>query len=371
MRRKVFFVITVLLAAALLSGCAGGAVRGLTWSGLAADDSAAYLADGPHVFAVNLKDGKELWRYPAGNDRKLVFYAAPVVTSDGLVIVGSAGTGHSLIALNSKDVRANENNINSPSVAWTFDGAKDHWVAPPLVVGDKLFAVNADGYLYVLDLQDGQSSKRAVKAVQIDGRLWAQPTTDGQRVFITCLDHKVVAVDVETYEVLWNDDTEAAITGSAVPAPDGMLYMGSFASQLYKIDPASGNREPVLEAKNWIWSTPSLDGDTLYFGDLNGWVYSFNTATGKSNWSPVQPNGSITGSPLIQGERILVATESGAVYALDRSGKVVWSQQVGGKIYTTPVAAGDLILVAPLEAEFYLAALDENGRQVWTFAPES
>jgi hypothetical protein len=54
---------------------------------------------------------------------------------------------------------------------------------------------------------------------------------------------------------------------------------------------------------------------------------------------------------------------------MDRAGKVLWTQQVGGKIYTTPVVAGDLILVAPLEAEFYLAALDQNGRQIWTFNP--
>ena len=88
------------------------------------------------------------------------------------------------------------------------------------------------------------------------------------------------------------------------------------------------------------------------------------------NWSPVQPDGPITASPLIRNENILLATESGSVYALDRDGKILWTQAVGGKIYTTPVAAGGLTLVAPLEAEFYLTALDQNGRQVWTFTQE-
>ena len=94
----------------------------------------------------------------------------------------------------------------------------------------------------------------------------------------------MIAVDIETYEVLWNEEIGGAVAGSAVLGPDGMLYVGSFASQLEKIDPANGKREPVLEAENWIWSTPSLDGDTLYFADLNGNVYSFNTSTGKLNW---------------------------------------------------------------------------------------
>jgi hypothetical protein len=62
MRKKFVFVITILLGAVLLSACAGGAVRGTSWAGLATDESMAYLADGPSVFAIRLEDGKEVWR---------------------------------------------------------------------------------------------------------------------------------------------------------------------------------------------------------------------------------------------------------------------------------------------------------------------
>ncbi|HLE89581.1 MAG TPA: PQQ-binding-like beta-propeller repeat protein [Anaerolineales bacterium] len=365
MRKKLILAVMVLLAAVLLSAC-GGPVRGTTWAGLAADDSTAYLADGPYVYAVNVKDGKELWHYPENVDSKLIFYSTPVITPDGLVIVGSAGNDHSLIALNPTDVNPE---TNAPVEAWRFSAATDHWVATPLVVGNKLFAPNSDGNLYVLDLQDGQSTKKAVETIELGGRLWAQPTTDGERIFVTSLDPSVSAVDVETYEVLWHEELNGAIPGSAVLGADGMLYVGSLASQLEKFDPATGKHEPVLEAENWIWSTPSLDGDTLYFGDLDGNFYSFNTSTGKSNWPPVKPDGPITASPLIQTDHLLVATESGSLFAINRDGGVLWSEEIGGKIYTTPVAAGDLILVAPLETGFYLAALDQNGRQVWTFAP--
>ena len=64
-----------------------------------------------------------------------------------------------------------------------------------------------------------------------------------------------------------------------------MLYVGSLASKLEKFDPATGNHQSVLDAENWVWSTPSLDGDTLYFGDVDGNFYSFNTSTGKLNWN--------------------------------------------------------------------------------------
>jgi outer membrane protein assembly factor BamB len=109
----------------------------------------------------------------------------------------------------------------------------------------------------------------------------------------------------------------------------------------------------------------------LYFGDLEGNFYSYNIEEGKYNWTPVQPDGPITTSPLMVNDVFLVATESGAIYQIDKDGQSkLWSQP-GGKIYTTPVIAGDLILVSPLGAENYLYAYDLNGHQAWTFKPGS
>jgi outer membrane protein assembly factor BamB len=321
----------------------------------------AYLTDGS-VYAINLNDGKQAWTYPGST--KLLFHAPPVITQDGLVIVGSAGTEYSLIALDPNDI----NSENTPTIAWRFTGAKDHWVAAPLVVENKLFAANSDGNLYVLDLQDGQSAKEAT-VVNIGGRLWAQPTTDGERIYVTSLDHSVTALDANTYKILWQDELGGAVPGSAVIGADGMLYVGSLASQLERFDPVTGKHQPVLDAENWIWSTPSVEGDTLYFSDVDGNFYSYNTSTGSLNWKPVKPDGAITASPLVLGDSVLLASESGSVYQISKDGRSkLWSQP-GGKIYTTPVATGDLILVSPLETEFYLTALDLNGLQGWKFPP--
>jgi outer membrane protein assembly factor BamB len=162
-----------------------------------------------------------------------------------------------------------------------------------------------------------------------------------------------------------------------VIAEDGMLYVGSLASQLEQFDPQTGQHKSVLATEEWIWSTPVVDGDTLYFGDLNGNFYSFSISTGELNWS-VRPDGPITANALVQNDHLLLATESGIVYAISKEdGRTLWFEEVrdpneaaNGKIYTTPVTASDLILIAPLETDFYLTALDPNGRTVWTFVPE-
>jgi hypothetical protein len=86
----------------------------------------------------------------------------------------------------------------------------------------------------------------------------------------------------------------------------------------------------------------------------------------------VKPDGAITASPLVLGDSVLVATESGSIYEVSKDGQSrLWSQP-GGKIYTTPIQAGDLILVAPLGTEAYLFAYKQDGSQAWQpFTPEN
>jgi len=218
----------------------------------------------------------------------------------------------------------------------------------------------------VLDLSDGHSTKQALKTVQLSGRLWSQPVTDGKRIFITSLDHSVFGVDLETYE-FWHQDLAGAIPSAPILGSDGMLYVGTLAAQLEKFDPATGTHESVLalDAKKLIWNTPASDSDTLYFGDLEGNFYSFNISTGKLNGTPVQPDGPITASPLVLGDNVLVATESGSIFEVDKEGRSKLWNQPGGTIYTNPVLAGDLILVAPLGAKEYLYAYNQDGSPAW------
>jgi len=368
MSKKFSFLTIVLLAVVLLSGCTGGTGRGTTWPGLAANNDTAFLADGSLLYAVSIKDGKELWHYPASPSAKIVFYSTPVITPDGLVIVGSAGTDRSLVALNPADINSE---TKSPVEAWRFTGAQDHWVATPLVIENRLVAPNADGKLYVFDLSDGQTNKQPVEVIDLAGRLWGQPVTDGKLIFVNSLDHSVFAIDKDSYKIVWHEDLGGAIPNSPVLTTDGSLYVGSFASELEKFDPATGNHEAVEKTTAWVWGTPSLVENNLYFGDLSGNFYSYNTEEGKYNWNPIQPDGPITTSPLVVNDLILVATESGSIYGVDVDGQSkLWSQP-GGKIYTSPVMAGNLVLVSPLGADAFLYAYDSNGHQAWAFKPEN
>ena len=366
--KKILFVFVIALAAAMLSGCAGQSGFTSSWPGLASDGETAYLASGQYIYAVRLSDGKEMWRYPDKGSNSVQFVAKPVIAPDGTVIIGSAGSDHRLVALDPTSIDAT---TNTPAEKWIFSSAKSSWVAGVLVLNDKVFAPNSDGTLYVLDLQDGFSTKSALKEIKLGGALWAQPSTDDKLIYVASVDHHLYAIDPETYEFAWPTiDLGGAAPGSPLVGPNGNVYIGSFASEVIKVDPATGSNTILTSTQGWVWGGPVTDGQNIYFGDLEGNLFAFDAASGDQLWA-IKPNGPVVESPLVTADgNIVITTESGSVYAVDSDGKIVWQREVGGQIYTAPVAGAEQIIVAPMQAEFSLAVLDANGNQVWTFTPE-
>lgn len=356
--KKLFILTAAVMLSALLSGCSASAMQANSWSGLNADAEQAYLANGSFVYAINLNNGNQAWLYPAEKaDSKESYFADPVLTEDGQLLVASAGANHSLISLNPANGSTN----------WIFNAADGGWIATPLAVGETIYAPNTDGKLYALDMKGSFLWAKA-----IGGALWSQPVSDGEFLYITSLDHYLYALDPQKKEIVWEIELCGASPGAAVLDAEGNLYIGSFGSTVAAID--SQNQKILWKTPiaGWVWDAPVLDEATLYVGDLEGNFHAFNTSDGSENWGPIKPNGPITGSPLVMDDFIVIGTESGTAYAIDREGSIVWQQNIGGRLYSAPVQGGDLILFSPMEMEnkAVLVALDFDGKQVWQFTPE-
>jgi len=355
--KKINFVILLALGALLLSACTGGRASLVnTWAGLASDGERAYLASGSHIYAVDVTNGREVWRYPAETDTNIIFYANPILTEDGQLLAGSEGNNHELVSI---DPATGKDLWSAP-----FSAAKSKWVGSPLVFNETIYAPNSDGFLYIIDM----NGKQVSKPIALGGSLWSAPVTDGSYIYVTALDHQLHIIDPATASVVQVVDLGGALPSSPVVG-EGGVYTASFSSNIEYIQP-TGKQEVIATAANWIWGTPALDNGTLYYADLDGTLYSLDIASGKQNWDAVKPDGPIVASPLVMGDQIYIVTEAGTFIALDRDAKVIWEKETGGKIYTTPVFSGEMIIIAPYQAEFALAAYDAAGKQAWTFTPE-
>ncbi|MFH1908034.1 MAG: PQQ-binding-like beta-propeller repeat protein [Chloroflexota bacterium] len=351
MKTKIFFLILVsLVSSLLLGGCATGLTPS-SWPGVVTDGKTAYIASAAHVYAVSLEDGSEVWRFPEKADAKKSFFAAPVLTPDGQLIVG--GYDYILYSLNPQNGQVN----------WQFEAARDRWVGSVLVANDLIYAPNADYNLYAFNLKGEFQWKFATRQA-----IWATPVTDGQRVYLGSLDRKVYAVDARTGKLVWDKTLTGAILGSPVLGGDGQLYVMTFGGTVFALDTANGEQLWKFAAGNFVWSAPVLSNGELYFGDSNGNFYALNASTGAKDWS-LQPSSPILGAPLVAGDHILFGTEAGNLYAVDTQGQNTWNLTVSGKLYGAPVAGSDLILVAPVEGQSLLIALDQTGTQKWAFTP--
>jgi len=360
MKRKHYLFIIVFIAIALtLSACAGAANTATSWPGLTVDDQYAYVAHNTRVYAVDLTNGSEQWRYPAESDNNVTFYSDPELTGDGQVIVGSYNSN--LYSLDKTTGRQN----------WVFSDAENRYIASSLVDNGSIFAPAADENLYSLGLEG-----RLQWIFTSEGESWAKPISDEDCscLFLSSMDHTVYAINAKDGTEKWrSEELSGAVVGTPAYNNDGTLYVGTFGGKLFALNAENGAIiwEFSTQDDGWIWSGPTISDGVLYFGDLNGYFYAVDAGNGTQIWQlpPEQLDGEIVGSPLIIDQDIYITSEDGILFKLDTAGRIQWSQPIGGKIYTSPVAAGDLIIVAPIQIDELLVAVNQDGVRQWTFIP--
>ena len=359
MKLKFFTLLPiVLLAAGLLSACGNSRYYTPTnWPGLAADESTAYVAFNQHVYAVDLNTGVEKWRFPSKTENKMTFFSDPVLTPDGQLLVASYN--HILYSLNPANGSQN----------WAFEQAKNLLVASPLVTEEGIFITSTDGALYALDFR-GQP----LWNFKTGAAIWSQPTTDGacNCVFIASLDHFVYAVNITTGQKIWqSEDLNGALVGSPTYSEsEHMVYIGTFDQEMLALDANNGQVAWRFATEAWVWSGPAVEDGVLYFGDQQGYFYAVNSTTGESMWR-IQPlaGSPIVTSPLVTDEQIYFSAGT-EVYAVNSEGGITWEQTISGMLYARPLVAGELVLVAPIDNDAVLIALQQSGAQAWSFIPE-
>src|SRR4030042_1239878 len=282
--KNILLISTLLLLSAFMSACSSTIYASTSWHGLTASSDTAYLAAGTQVYAVDLNTGSEKWRYPAKANAKISFYANPVLTADGQLIVPSYD--HILYSLD--PATGNEK--------WNFSGSTNRLIGSPLVTEKMIYQPSADDHIYAVDLTGKQ-----VWVQSTGGPLWAKPATspDCGCIYVTSMDHLVYSFDAATGTLLWKSpDLGGALVSTPAVGTDSVLYVGTFGKEMIALDASSGRILWRFTTQDWIWSGPSIVNNVLYFGDLSGYLYALKAADGTTLWR-IQPNNSIVDTPVV------------------------------------------------------------------------
>lgn len=363
----IFILLTSLII--LLTGCTRAGAAS-SWPGFSVFEENAYLSYGSQTFAVDLKNGSQIWRYPSEADRGRQIYAAPEI-GDGFAVVGDYNGV--LTALDQ---------VNGTR-KWEFEGAKDRYIGSALISDGMVYAPNSDHYLYALDT--GGNLKWKFKG---EGPNWAKPLADKNMVYLASMDHNFYAfnkdfsaIDLKNADdgsrtllanAEWSIDLGMAIVGEPVLV-DGIVYAATIEGGLFAIDTKSEkllwsfNDDGNLRA---VWGKPVVTDEAVYIADVDGNVYAVNTLNGKSLWpSPFSAGGSIIGGGVVYQESIVFGTVEGKVFTINFNKEPKTIATFENPIYSSLKTGGENIIFTPASESSLLSALDENGFEVWSFIP--
>ena len=217
-----------------------------------------------------------------------------------------------------------------------------------------------DGKIYGLSLRDGSRLWEFQTGMFVQSRI-----VPVRGMFIAgCWDNHVYALDARTGALRWKQKFGrsfyyAPAIGSPatdgvrviVPSNDGVLHAMRVATGevLWEVASAQGN--------SFGYPSPLLRDGTVYCGALGarGLVYAVDVRAGQPHW--VAETGQVmydSGCALAQG-RIFTASASGVVYWIEeRSGRILRSYQLAeGHVFCVPETDGERFLIGSLNGTVY------------------
>lgn len=292
--------------------------------------------------------------------------ADPVVYKDRIVTAYENG----VIAL----LSSNGNLILSAKLAKRFESR-------PVVNGDTAYIVDVDGILYSFDLKAGRENWKvqtsgpllfksepviaddriyfasgfgAVEAYNLKGELLWQNMLDesvfssvqvySELLLVATDALKIYALRTRDGKVKWYERIDGrVITGSPLVHKDN-LYFGTQAGSFYALTVNKGKVLWKYQADGPVYSTPVVINDKIYFGSENGVFYALSIEKGEPVWTFKTRTG-IKGSPLSAFSNIMISDEN-SIYSLNPdNGAVKWSASFQSTIKTSPVFAGDVVVM--------------------------
>ena len=370
--KAVLLVVALLLSGVTVFGCLpGGQPEG--WSGGTVVNDTLFLgsmegelvalkaSDGSRLWQVTLETAREGAGFGCAQEHTLApIYGTPVVDGDLIYVSGYYGRIYAV----SWSKRARE---------WKYPSGEDDLLQPIVggvaVSGGRVYFGCADGKVYALDADIGSLQW----TFQTGDKIWSTPAIDGNTLYIGSFDKKLYALDIVTGGEKWIEpfETEGTITSTPL-VHDGTVYVGSFDRHIYAIDATTGQqiwKFPVEDGAgskpgNWFWAKPVVYNNTIYAANLDGKVYILEARTGDQVAGAVDLGGPVTSSPVLAGNSVVVATEEGVVYAIDTaSNEEEMLVDLEEKVYASLFATDGVVYVHTDEDSLYAVEVQTGAVQ--------
>lgn len=361
MKTKIFkLFLLVVLSLLLLTGCATGPIAQST-PGMSANDTHVFLSAMNKIYKINLEDGTEAWRYPTDNTRMVVY--APALLNDEDFIFGDMFN-----KLHKLDIE------NPQQEDWESTEAKGWYQAKVAESDGIVIAPNTDRNVYAFNTKDGSLLWKH----EDNFAFISEPLIIDDTVIISSQNHEIIFLDLKTGE---EKDKPLDMQGAVMAAPyyleeTDFIYVGSLGNEFIAINAKTHTvewrYEGSIEKLSGIWAKPIYLRGQLIFNDDLGNIVSVDPKSGNENWVLLEQGKMLAGLAAVNEDSFIVAAEDGSVRMFDTNKKQLLHFNIDkAKIYTTPLVTNNLVIIAPLGAEYMLYAypIEMTSTPQWTFKP--
>ena len=359
----------------LLAGCGIG---GSSWAGVSTteDQSEIYVSYGDFIAKLTPESERE-WVYPPDGEREADFYAAASYNDDAVFVGDYAGNVHAIDRETGEQLWAYEVSGTSLFGFASFGGSTNRIIAAIAVGEDVLYVPGEDG-IFLLDIESGEL--RDDWELATERGVWSKPLymPEKERIYVTSLDHSLYALDPESGEVIWKTDLDGAAPGSPIYDEEHeVLIVGTFNSEIVAVNAEDGDVVSRFETEGWVWEAPALVEGTLYFGDLEGFLYAVTYDDGefREEWrQSVSETGKLRATPVVTEDLVIVGGgDDKVIYAVERAtGNAEWQQPVADNAVSTllEISADDEVLIVTAtdsRDELLVGLREDNGNARWTY----
>lgn len=243
--------------------------------------------------------------------------------------------------------------------------------APLALFDSTLIACAAGGEVYALDVANGSVRWMTdTDRPTLGTPNLSRTVVDGHarsRLFV--LDQSAGALqclDFDSGRLLWVSADVDRCDGSPA-VNDAFVAYGSCASAIhvFSTDSKEMLRQIHLADESQVAGGVVLLGDSVFSGSRSGLFIHANVRTGETLWINRDCEGEALSTPAVDRDRVVFTANDGAVYALDRnSGALRWKRKLGSEP-SSPVIAGDKVLVSA-GGTLYLLRLSD-GEPLWSY----
>jgi outer membrane protein assembly factor BamB len=318
-------------------------------------DEIVYIGDNMGTFhAIRLADGTPVWtkQFEDGS------FAAGAAFDNGRLYVGDLnGIVRCLAAKDGEEL-------------WSANVEGEIYAGPTLH-GDDVLVTSELGTLSCLNAADG---KPRWEPFRIEAPLRCSPTILSGRAMLSGCDSLLHIIDVTNGSEIQTVKIDGP-TGATAAIQENRVFFGTEGGTFFAIDiPSDGAGEPNVA---WTFRDPrrgqpiraaaAVTSEIVVFGSQGKAIYGLDPATGKEKWQPIATRSRIESSPVIAGERIVVATAAGKLYLLDvKSGEVKWEQEMGGSFTASPAVVDGRIILGNGDGTLYCLGAKNNAKNLAT-----